>query len=176
MTNVLAQSLAYTYEIAFRELDAALVECPDELWETDLWPDEAPTAPHEGGALRGSAPWILVHHALVCLDYDLTGDFEMWAPPSPIGEFTLWSDPTRLFTKPELRDYLEFCRERVRQIAGGLTEELAARPLPATHRYAGTPYGVIVASMALHLVEHATQIRQFLRHQQRSHTWRSPRE
>jgi hypothetical protein len=39
---------------------------------------------------------------------------------------------------------------------------VALRPLPSTHRYAGTPYGEIVAGIPLHVVEHAAQIRQFL--------------
>jgi hypothetical protein len=39
---------------------------------------------------------------------------------------------------------------------------MAARPLPSAHRYHGTLYGVIVGSLPLHVVEHASQIRQFL--------------
>jgi hypothetical protein len=39
---------------------------------------------------------------------------------------------------------------------------MAARPLPSAHRYHGMPFGVIVGSMPLHVVEHASQIRQFL--------------
>ena len=50
-----------------------LRDCPDELWETDLWPAQATTAPAKGGGLWGSAPWLLAHHTLLCLDYDLTG-------------------------------------------------------------------------------------------------------
>ena len=43
-----------------------------------------------------------------------------------------------------------------------LTEDAAARPLPAAHRYHGMLYGVIVGRMPLHVLEHASQIRQFL--------------
>ncbi len=50
----------------------------------------------------------------------------------------------------------------VRRTLDSLTEERAARPLPGAHRYHGTPYGVIVGSMPLHVLEHASQIRQFL--------------
>jgi hypothetical protein len=161
MSNVFVQSLAFNYNLALRQLEAALIDCPDRLWETDLWPDESPTRPYDGG-LRGSAPWILAHHALVCLDYDLTGEFERWDPPPPIGEFLRYADPTRLFTKSEMLGYVGWCRDRVRRTLAALTDELAARPLPDRHRYRGTPFGVNVGSGPLHVVEHASQIRQFL--------------
>ncbi len=38
----------------------------------------------------------------------------------------------------------------------------AARPLPDSHRHHGVPYGVMVGSIPLHVMEHASQIRQFL--------------
>ena len=46
------------------------------------------------------------------------------------------------------------------QTLDALTEEMAARPLPSTHRYQGMLFGVIVGSVPLHVVEHAGQIRQ----------------
>jgi len=163
MSTVLARSLRHNFDYGLDQLEAALNDCPAELWERDLWPDEAPTRPHEGGALRGSAPWILAHHALVCLDYDLTGEFERWNPPPPIGECLRYADPTRLFTKPEMLGYLEHCRRRARQTLDDLSDDMACRPLPGGHRYHGTLYGVMIGGIPQHLVEHATQIRQFLR-------------
>jgi hypothetical protein len=50
----------------------------------------------------------------------------------------------------------------VRRTLEGLTEAAAARPLPDAHRCHGMLYGVIVGGMPLHLIEHASQIRQFL--------------
>jgi hypothetical protein len=161
--TVLAQSLSAGFDLALGQLSSALQDCPAELWETDLWPDESPTRLHDGGALRGSAPWILAHHALVCLDYDLTGELSRWVPPAPIGDSLLYADPTRLFSKPELLAYLDHCRDRVQSTLSELTDELAATPVPSTHRYAGTLYGVLLGSIPPHVVEHAAQIRQFLR-------------
>ena len=46
-------------------------------------------------------------------------------------------------------------------VAGVLTEDAAARPRPS-HRYHGTLYGVIVGGILVRVVEHASQIRQFL--------------
>lgn len=83
VTNVFVQSVAKNFDEALRLLEAALIDCPDELWETDLWPDEAPTAPAPPGGLEGSAPWLLAYHALTVLDYDLSAEFEPWAPPPP---------------------------------------------------------------------------------------------
>ena len=161
MTNAFVQSFARNFEDALRLMETALTDCPDALWETDLWPDEAPMRPAAHGGLHGSAPWFLGYHALSCLDYDLSGDFEPWQPPRPFDENT-WSFPNRMFTRAELLGYVDYCRGRARRTLDALTEDAAARPLPHTHRYHGTLFGVIVASIPLHVVEHASQIRQFL--------------
>jgi hypothetical protein len=161
VTNALVQNMASNFEEALRLLEAALTDCADGLWEADLWPDEAPTGPAPDGGLHGSAPWFLAYHALSCLDYDLSGELEPWEPPPPFDENT-WSLPNRMFTKAELLGYIGYCRGRVRRTLDALTEDAAARPLPSTHRYHGMLYGVIVGSIPLHVVEHASQIRQFL--------------
>ena len=163
MPDFFSQSLARNYDHALDELRSALTDCPDEMWETDLWPDEAPTQRRPDGGLAGSAPWLLAHHALVCLDYDLTGDFERFSAPPPFDESVWWVFPTRVFTKAEMLAYVDWCRNRVHEMTAALTPELAARPLPAQHRYHGTPHGLIVSDGALHTMEHAAQIRQFLR-------------
>ena len=161
MTNPLVQSMASNFEVALRLMEAALKDCPDDLWETDLWRDEAPTGPTPHGGLHGSAPWFLGYHALLTLDYDLTAELGPWEPPQPFDENT-YAFPNRMFTKSELLGYVDYCRGRVHRTLGALTEEMAARPLPAAHRYHGKPYGEIVGSLPLHVVEHASQIRQFL--------------
>src|SRR3954453_2717371 len=135
--------MSSNFEDALRLLEAALADCPDDLWETDLWPDEAPTGPAPHGGLHGSAPWFLGYHALTVLDYDLSGELEPWAPPQPFDDNT-WSFPNRVFTKEEVVGYVEYCRGRVRRTLDGLTDELAAQPLPPAHRYAGRPYAVNV--------------------------------
>jgi hypothetical protein len=159
--NVFVQSIDRNFEQALRLMEAALTDCPDELWQADLWPDQAPTGPGPYGGLHGSAPWFLAYHALSCLDYDLTAEFEPWAPPEPFDDNT-YAHPNRVFTKPELLGYISWCRARVRQALETLTEETAARPLPDAHRYHGMLFGLIVGGIPLHVVEHASQIRQFL--------------
>ncbi|UAB92485.1 hypothetical protein Dvina_29510 [Dactylosporangium vinaceum] len=161
MANVFVQSLARNFEQALRLMEAALADCPDELWAADLWPDEAPTAAAAHGGLHSSAPWFLGYHALSILDYDLAGEFEPWAPPAPFDDNT-YGFPNRRFTRPELLGYVDWCRDRVRLTLDGLTEQVAARPLPSAHRYHGTLFGVLVGGLPLHVVEHAAQLRQHL--------------
>jgi hypothetical protein len=161
MSVALAQSIAGNFESALRLMGAALTDCPDELWATDLWPVDATTRRPPPGGLHCSATWFLGYHALTCLDYDLGGDVEQWVPPAPFDENT-YGFPTRIFSRAELLGYIGWCRDRARQSCEALTDDLALRPLPGTHRYAGTPYGQVMAGIPLHVVEHASQIRQFL--------------
>jgi hypothetical protein len=155
------QSIARNFEEALRLMKAALTDCPDILWERDLWPDEAPTGPTSHGGLHGSAPWFLAYHSLLTLDYDLAAEFEPWKPPQPFDENT-YAFPNRVFTRAELLGYVDYCGTRARRTLDDLFEEKAARPLPDAHRYHGILYGVMVGSIPLHVIEHASQIRQFL--------------
>jgi hypothetical protein len=155
------ESLTHNFGAAMRLMGAALSDCPDELWRVDLWPAEAPTGPTPHGGLHGSAPWFLGYHALSCLDYDLTGEFEPWAPPTPFDENT-YASPNRVFTRRELLGYADWCAERVRETLANLTEESASRPLPSSHRHNGMSFGALIGSVPDHVVEHAAQIRQFL--------------
>ena len=161
VTNVFLQSATKNFEEALRLLEVALTDCPEEMWETDLWPEEAPTAPSPHGGLHGSSPWFLAYHALTVLDYDLSAELEPWQPPQPFDDNT-WSLPNRVFTRAEVLGYINYCRGRVQRTLDTLTEDDAARPVPSAHRYHGTLYGVLVGSLPSHLVEHAAQIRQFL--------------
>ena len=165
-TSVLVRSLTHNFEHALSAIETAIADCPDNMWETDLWPDEARQGPLKRAdgrpwGLGGSAPWNLAHHALTIADYDLTGDFEPWVPPPPFDEHE-GGHPTCLFTKTELLGYVDWCRGRVRQTLNTFTEEVAARPLPSAHRYRGMLFGVIVGATPMHIRDHASQIRQFL--------------
>ena len=161
MVNPLVESLERNFEQALRLMEAAISDCPDTLWESDLWPEEAPTAPTSYGGLHGSAPWFLAYHALFTLDYDLTSEFEGWKPPAPFDENT-YAFPNRVFSMRELLDYVAYRRTRVRDTLNDLDDAKVARPLPDVHRDHGTLYGVMLGGIPLHVLEHATQIRQFL--------------
>jgi hypothetical protein len=43
-----------------------------------------------------------------------------------------------------------------------MTEQKAATPLPAIHRYRGQPHARIITGLLLHTTQHASQIRQFI--------------
>jgi hypothetical protein len=161
VTNPLVQGMARNFEEALGLMEAALIDCPDDLWVTDLWPDEAPTSPAKYGGLHGSAPWFLGYHALLTLDYDLSAELKPWRPPQPLDEVT-YSFPNRVFTKAELVGYVDYCRARVRATLDDQFEEMAAQSLPETHRGHGELYGVVVGGIPLHVIAHASQIRQFL--------------
>jgi hypothetical protein len=161
VSTALVQTLEHNFTSALGLMEAAVLDCTEGLWHTDLWPDEAPTGPAPNGGLHGSAPWFLAYHALSCLDYDLTGGYGKWEPPEPFDDNT-YAFPNRVFTQSEVLRYVGWCRRRVRQTLDSLTEEMALRPLSGTHRMAGIPFGVLVGTLPLHVVEHGSQVRQFL--------------
>jgi hypothetical protein len=161
VANPLVQSMARNFEEALLLMEAAISDCPDSLWERDLWPDEAPRAPTSYGGLHGSAPWFLAYHALFTLDYDLTSEFETWTPPQPFDDNS-YAFPNRVFTRDELLVYVDYCGDRARRTLVDRFEERAARPLPDAHRDHGTLFGVVVGGIPLHVIAHASQIRQFL--------------
>jgi len=185
MTSIWAECLGRALGQALDLLTAAVRDCPGELWESPMWPvqplppgqqflgpDWNPTTDPEQVALltlrwveRRSTPWSVAWHALECFDYDLSGEFEPWTPPPPFAGHPHWRDLPSLpvaWTRTDLLDYVEHCRQRARTVLAGLTDAKAATPLPATHRYAGQPYASLLTSIPLHPTEHAAQVRQFV--------------
>jgi hypothetical protein len=104
-------------------------------------------------------------HALEVFDYDLNGEFGPWTPPAPFAGHPHWRDVPRLaaaWSPSEMLGYVEYCRERARATLAGMTDERAARALPAAHRYAGQPHARVIMALVGHTTEHAAQIRQFI--------------
>jgi len=180
MTSIWVESLARTFEEALDLLAAAIQDCRDDLWVSSMWevpgdlfgpepagPDGEPVTDQAARAAlvqRRSTPWSVAWHALECLDYDLTGEFGPWAPPPPFQGNPHWmlASLPAAWKRPEMLGYVEYCRQRVRDTLAGMTEEAAATPLPAAHRYAGRPHAWIITSAVGHTIEHASQIRQFI--------------
>ena len=180
MTSIWRESLGRSLEEALDLLGAAVRDCPDELWETPMWqvpawdpdfelvsPDGKPvTDPTQRLAMvqRHSTPWAVAWHALECVDYDLTGEFGPWGPPPPFAGNPHWrlTNMRAAWSRSDMLDYVNYCSERVRDTLAGMTDEKAATPLPAPHRYSGQPHAWIVAGMVGHTTEHAAQIRQFI--------------
>jgi hypothetical protein len=181
MVSIWVESLGRNFESALVLLEAAIRDCPDQLWGSSMWEVPAPDAnwdlrgpegdlvtdPDSRRALvqRWSTPWAVAWHALEVLDYDLTGDFAPWSPPPLIGGKAHWRD---LFTLPsawsqsDMVSYVDYCRHRVRDALEGMTDEKAAALIPRSHRYRGQPFAWVLTAIPGHTIEHASQIRQFL--------------
>ena len=56
VSNAFVQSMAHNFEQALQLMEVALTDCPDDLWQTGVWPDEAPTAPAPHGACTSRLP------------------------------------------------------------------------------------------------------------------------
>jgi hypothetical protein len=89
-------------------LENAIRFCPDEHWDTE------------------SKFWYAAYHCIFWTDYYLTAEPSNFEPPKPLSfsEF----DPTgimpeRTYSKEELLDYLEYCRQKAHRVISKLTIE-----------------------------------------------------
>lgn len=130
-------------------LENAVVACPDEAWAGD-----------------GKEPqfWYLVFHTLFFLDFYLSDSQEGFRPPAP---YTLTEldpagvMPDRIYTKGELRAYLEHGRAKCRAVIASLTDAKAAAP----RRFGsvdGTVAELLLYTMR-HVQHHAAQLNLILR-------------
>jgi len=177
MTSIWVESLGRNFEEALNLLQVAVEGYPDEVWEANMWP--VPRIEGWWGSLRGpdgainsdpvvqdelmqraSAPWFRAWHALEVLDYDLAGEMEPWKPPPPFDQ-SYTGDVSRIWTRAEILEYVQWCRGRARTVLLQMTDQKAATRLPPAHRYAGQPYAWIATALPGHTIEHASQIRQF---------------
>ena len=86
-------------------LHNAIALCPEEVW---------------AGETRF---WYNAYHCVFFLDYYLTPQPVGFTPPLPF-DHSEFEDrmPDRTYTKAEVLTYLQFCREKCRQLIGGMTE------------------------------------------------------
>jgi uncharacterized damage-inducible protein DinB len=130
-------------------LGNAIVACPDELW---------------GDRSRQPEFWYVAYHTLFYLDHYLSDSEEGFAPPAPFGLEELDPEgalPDRVYTKDELRAYLEHGRRKCRAVIGALTEETARQRCGFALRH------MSVAELLLynmrHVQHHAAQLNLILR-------------
>lgn len=180
MSGAWSAAVLGRYEAVLDSARAVLAGCPDEQWEASMWevrasdpyvwPPRRPGGlPPEDAAERArmlqafSAVWFVAYHALFLVDHDLGGGFAPWAPPAPFrADDQDACVVPRTYSRDELLGYVEHCRRRARAILGGLRDDEAARPLPASHRYAGRRYAEMLLAALLHLQEHVAQVEQFV--------------
>src|SRR2546421_9136009 len=94
MASVWVESLGQNMQAALDLIEAAILDCTDELWQANMWGVPSPagevrgpegnlvTDPAERHALvqRMGQPWGVAWHALEILDFKLTGGFVPWGP------------------------------------------------------------------------------------------------
>ena len=110
MDNTWKTIIWQQFGAAIDMLDNAVLACPDNLWSD-----------------RSQRPefWYVVFHTLFYLDLYLSDSDAGFAPPAP---FTLDEMdpagllPERVYTKDELRSYLEHGRKKCRSTIEALTE------------------------------------------------------
>jgi len=106
------------YGAAIDSMELAIDACPDALW---------------GDRSRFPEFWYVVYHTLFMLDYYESESPEGYAPPAP---FTLSElDPAgvlpdRVYSKEEMRRFLEHGRQKLRVRIAGMTDEKAVSRSP----------------------------------------------
>ncbi|MBW6475114.1 MAG: DinB family protein [Anaerolineaceae bacterium] len=136
----------------------ALRNCPDELWETQLWEDE----PDQWVAKGFSTYWYLCYHTLFWMDLYLTGAEEGFTPPAPFDLVEMQDNETlpRVYTREELLSYLDSCRSNYQQTIADLTPEQAGRM--CFFAWGELPYAELLLYVMRHVQEHAAQLHMFL--------------
>jgi hypothetical protein len=125
-------------------LENGLVACPDELWSD-----------------RSRQPefWYVVYHALFWLDLYLTGSVEEFAPPAPFGLEELDPAgvlPDRVYSKHELKAYLEHGRDKCRATIEALTGEKAQQLCQFS--WLDMSFGELLLYNMRHIQDHAGEL------------------
>jgi hypothetical protein len=192
MTSIWVESLGGRFQRAFDLMEAAVRDCTDELWQANMWevPDDNParevrgpegnlvTDPAGRHALvqRYGTPWGVAWHALERLDFLLTGGFvpwEIWPPLSErLADGTAAALPAAAavsghtgldiltmstpWSRSDVLAYTDYCRQRVADTLKEVTDDKAAT-LSGRRTYAER-----LMQAYDHVVEHASQVRQFI--------------
>lgn len=152
------EMLRRQFEAAIDMFGDALVNCPDDLWEAQLWEDQ----PNQWVAQGFSKFWYLCYHTLFWLDLYLTGAEEGFLPPAPFDLVEMEPNETlpRTYSRQELLGYLEYCRQKCRETVGGMTQEQANRI--CQFAWGELPFAELQLYNLRHVQEHAAQLQLFL--------------
>lgn len=138
-------------------LENAMRACPDEVWS-----DPAETPRWAEREVVGF--WYVAYHTLFFLDFYFSDAAEDFAPPPP---FTLAElDPAcvlpeRAYSKPELLNYLDYCRAKSVAFVDALTEE-KAREARRILSFEGSAAELVVQQLR-HVQHHTAQLNLLLR-------------
>lgn len=110
MLEELKEELWSQFGASLDMFENALRQCPDNLWEgKDKF-------------------WYNAYHTLFYTDYYSTMEPDNFHPPQPFTLSEFEPDgtmPERVYTKEELLEYTQYCREECRIMIAGLTPEKA---------------------------------------------------
>lgn len=135
-TSIWVESLVLNFQEALDFMEAAVRDCPDDLWLTNMW--EVPD-PDAGTEIRDTDGALITDHA----------------------ERHALVQRHRAPRRTDLLGYVGYCRQRVAHGLKELTEERAMTRLSGG-RHQGKPYAWRLMQMMRHVTEHASQIRQFI--------------
>src|SRR5262245_27628986 len=116
MDTAWKQGIWKQFGAAIDMIENAIVACPDTLW---------------GDRSRRAEFWYMVYRTLFWLDLYLSGSPDGFAPPAPftLGELEDGVLPDRVYSKRELRAYLEYGREKCRRVIAELSDDAARKEL-----------------------------------------------
>lgn len=158
MTIIDNEMLWRQFKIAIDDLEKALRDCPDELWEAQLWADQ----PDQWVASGFSAFWYLGYHTLFWLDLYLTGKEEGFTPPEPFDlvEMKAHEVLPRTYTREELLGYLDDCRRKCQETILSMSTEQGYRLYQFP--WGEVPFVELMLYTMRHVQEHSAQLLLFL--------------
>jgi hypothetical protein len=168
MTIIDSEMLWHQFGATIDMVEHALRNCPDELWEKQLWEDQ----PDQWVAKGFSTFWYLGYHTLFWLDLYLNGAEEGFTPPATFDLVEMEANETlpRTYSRAELLGYLDFCRRKCQSTISSLSNEQAYRL--CKFPWGELPFGELLLYNLRHVQEHAAQLQMFLGQQARNPaTW-----
>jgi hypothetical protein len=158
MTIINNEMLWHQFGAAIDMLDDAIKNCPNELWETQLWDDE----PDQWVAKGFSRFWYLCYHTLFWLDLYLTGAEEGFSPPAPFDLVEMEANETlpRTYSREELLGYLVTCRQNCQAVISAMSQEQANRLCQFS--WGEVAFAELQLYNLRHVMEHSTQLQMFL--------------
>ena len=150
--------LWHQFGAAIDDFEKVLRECPDELWNKQLWHDQ----PDQWVAVGFSTYWYLCYHTLFWLDLYLTGAEEGFVPPEPFELVEMEADEVlpRMYSRGELLGYLDHCRHRCQETVVNLSTEEAYRV--CRFSWGELPFAELLLYTLRHVQEHTAQLNMFL--------------
>ena len=174
-----AEAVIRDFDEAIDRLEAALRDCPDDLWEASLWEVKRTDAwiwPSSGEPEPGrtdetiqvfSAVWMVAYHCLFYLDFYMTTDMSAFQTPEyirggveedPINEHGAARFPDSVYPRELLLRYLDHGRTRMRDVLSSSTDEDLKKTCPQYHPHAGKTFEQLVHVNLAHVREHGEQI------------------